>query len=158
LGVVSRVPHSPSILCVLRQCHFSPATSEIRSPPRQCTVKEFNQALDTSVACRCLPCGNQRKCTQVQPMHFVLLATVEKVYTEDNQIPLNMPLQCPNLEAIRKFYRGHLNMSLKCSLKSLSIIMSLEQFNCLIPKVGSFQVAHALGKRYHFLSASSMAL
>jgi len=37
--------------------------------------------------------------TQVQPMHFVLIETVEKVYTEDNQIPLNMPLQCPNLEA-----------------------------------------------------------
>ena len=35
--------------------------------------------------------------------------------------------------------------------------MSLEHFNCLIPKVGSFQVVHVLGKRYHFLSASSMA-
>jgi len=30
--VVSRVPHSPSTLCVLRQCLFSPATSEIRGP------------------------------------------------------------------------------------------------------------------------------
>jgi len=65
----------------------------------QSTVKEkgyFKQAVVTSVVSPCLSCGNQRRCTQVQPT-LILLATAERGYSrrEPNTLYVNMPLKYP---------------------------------------------------------------